>query len=93
VAWAGPLLFDYITADAYEGSLYAATFGDEDNSQQYFKGIGAYFASLPPDRFPHVVELAEALTTGGGEQRFAFGLDVLLSGLAAKAAEAAEARS
>ncbi|SHN44170.1 TetR/AcrR family transcriptional regulator [Cryptosporangium aurantiacum] len=85
-AWAGPLLFDYITADAHEGSLYAAAFGDADNGQQYFKGLGAYFASLPADRFPHVVELSEALTTGGGEERFAFGLDVLLTGLAAKAA-------
>lgn len=88
VAWAGPLVFDYIAADAYDGSLYAASFGDESGSARYFEDIGRFFASLPPDRFPNISEMAETLTTGGGEERFAFGLDVLLTGLAAKASEA-----
>ncbi|MFI5959037.1 TetR/AcrR family transcriptional regulator C-terminal domain-containing protein [Cryptosporangium sp. NPDC051539] len=88
VAWAGPLLFDYITTDAYEGSLYSATFGDENGTIKYFESLSQYFASLPHERFPNVVELAGTLTTGGGEERFAFGLDVLLTGLKAKASEA-----
>jgi len=87
VAWAGPLLFDYITADAYEGSLYVAAFGDETGSAKYFEDLATYFAALPADRFPNIVGMARTLTSGGGDERFAFGLDVLLTGLAAKAAE------
>ena len=87
VAWASPLLFDYITADAYEGSLYAATFGDVSGSAKYFEELGEYFVALPPERFPTIVGMAKTLTSGGGEERFAFGLDVLITGLVAKAAE------
>ncbi|WP_240746884.1 TetR/AcrR family transcriptional regulator [Cryptosporangium phraense] len=87
VGWAGPLLFDYVTADAYESGLYAATFGDERGSAKYFENLGDYFAALPRERFPNIAELAHQLTAGGGEERFAFGLDVLLTGLKAKASE------
>ena len=84
IAWAGPLFFDFITADAYEGSLYAQNFGDEPSSAPYFAGLRTYFSSLPADRFPQVA-MAEPLTTGSGDERFAFGLDIILSGIAAKA--------
>jgi AcrR family transcriptional regulator len=84
VAWAGPLIFDYITADTYEGSLYSDKFGDEAGSEQYFMQVREYFSSLPATRFPSVVALAEVLTTGGSDERFAFGLNVLLTGLAAQ---------
>ncbi|MFG1927666.1 TetR/AcrR family transcriptional regulator [Cryptosporangium sp. NPDC048952] len=87
VAWAGPLLFDYITADAYEGNLYAATYGDQSGSARYFEGLGDYFASLPPDRFPNIAGMARTLTSGGGDERFEFGLDVILTGLEAKASQ------
>ena len=41
-------------------------------------------ASLPVDRFPNVISLAGPLTAGsGGDERFEFGLDVLVRGLAA----------
>jgi AcrR family transcriptional regulator len=84
VAWAGPLLFDYITADAYEGSIYTERFGDVEGGEQYFTSVRRYFASLPADRFPNMVALGEAITTGDGDQRFAFGLKVLLDGIAAQ---------
>jgi hypothetical protein len=42
-----------------------------------------YFASLPTDRFPNIVALAGALTEGSGDERFEFGLEVLVRGLAA----------
>lgn len=45
-----------------------------------------YFAALPVDRFPNVVSLAGPLTAGSeGDERFEFGLDVLVRGLAAMA--------
>jgi hypothetical protein len=45
--------------------------------------IRDYFASLPADRFPHTVALADQLMAGGPDERFEFGLNVLISGLAA----------
>jgi AcrR family transcriptional regulator len=83
VAWAGPLLFDYVTHDAFEARLYSEAFGDEAIGEQYFQDLEKYFTSLPATRFPHVVALADALTTGGGDERFEFGLNVLLAGLEA----------
>jgi hypothetical protein len=42
-----------------------------------------YFASLPADRFPNIVALAGPLTEGAGDDRFEFGLEVLVRGIAA----------
>ena len=47
--------------------------------------IRDYFASLPADRFPHTVALADELVSGGPDERFEFGLDVIVRGLAARA--------
>jgi len=44
-----------------------------------------YFRSLPPDAFPNTVALADLLVEGGPDERFEFGLDVLVAGLAATA--------
>jgi hypothetical protein len=40
-----------------------------------------YFTSLPPDRFPHLAAHALVMTTGDGEDRFEFGLDVIVAGI------------
>jgi hypothetical protein len=42
-----------------------------------------YFAALPAARFPNIVELAEEMTAGDREERFEFGLEVLIRGLIA----------
>ena len=70
VAYGCELLSLYAVATAVEQALR-----DDD----YSKAVGEYLAALPADRFPNIVALAGA---GGGE-RFEFGLDVLVSGLAA----------
>lgn len=41
------------------------------------------FAHLPADRFPWLSSLAETMTTGTGDERFAFGIDLLVGGLKA----------
>jgi hypothetical protein len=52
---------------------------------RYVQDLRAYFSSLPADRFPNFVALAGPLTAGGiGDERFEFGLDVIVAGLAAK---------
>ena len=48
--------------------------------------VGAYFASLPPDRFPNMTELSATMFEGDDDDRFEFGLDLLIRGMAAYAA-------
>ncbi len=42
-----------------------------------------YFESLPPETFPLVTFMARVVTNGDGVDRFEFGIDVLVAGLAA----------
>jgi hypothetical protein len=41
-----------------------------------------YYLSLPPDRFPNLTSLADVLTSGDGDDRFEFGLEMLVYGIA-----------
>ncbi len=44
----------------------------------------AYLATLPADRFPNLTGLADLLTSGAGDDRFDFRMDVLIAGLRAQ---------
>jgi AcrR family transcriptional regulator len=73
----------YATAAAYEESL--ETFpkaGDQAGADAFHEELKDFFGSLPADRFPHLVALAEPLTSGDGDHRFEFGLDILVRGIA-----------
>lgn len=82
-AYAADLLALYPTAIAYEESLYAAEAPSPEQMARYLEDLGRYFASVPADRFPNVVALAGLLAAGDPEERFEFGLEVLVRGLAA----------
>ena len=43
--------------------------------------IRGYFASLPAERFPNLSALADDITGGEPDDRFEFGLGLLLDGL------------
>lgn len=69
-------------------ALYVGGFAFEESSDAppvQPEQVRAYFASLPHDRFPNLVELADALTAGDGEARFEFALELLVRGLEAMA--------
>jgi AcrR family transcriptional regulator len=87
VALAADLLPQYITADAYEGSLFAQRM---EREPQYFEALFAYFRAIPADRFPNFAALADAMMAEDEEHeaRFEFGLDVLVRGLASIADQA-----
>jgi AcrR family transcriptional regulator len=85
-AWALDRIFLYITADAYEGSLLAAKTRAMGQTVEEFFGEFAtrmreYYQALPPDRFPALVANVDALLSGGGDERFEFGLSMLVDGL------------
>lgn len=82
VAHAVDLIPLYVVATAYEQSLFNERTSTEEGAR-YFEEVDAYFAALPPDRFPHMADLAPDLAKGSAGERFEFGLDVLVAGLAA----------
>lgn len=43
----------------------------------------SYFRNLPPEQFPNTSDLAAELTRCEGDERFEFGLDALVRGIAA----------
>jgi AcrR family transcriptional regulator len=80
------LLALYIGAVAFEESLQASEDWTPDRVAEFVAELRDFFAALPADRFPNLVALSGSLTEGDGEERFEFGLEVLIRGLAAVSA-------
>jgi hypothetical protein len=85
-AYAGDLLSMYITAIAYEQSLYAQSERRPD-ADEYLAGVAARFASLPPEQYPNIVAVAPLLVRGDDQERFELGMDVIINGLLATPTE------
>ncbi|MYS79423.1 TetR family transcriptional regulator [Streptomyces sp. SID5474] len=83
-AFAADLLSMYTVTSGLEmggqNTMHGAT--DEERGA-YYTRVHDYFASLPAARFPTLTSLGDALTSGDGDERFAFGIDVLLLGMVA----------
>ena len=86
-AFAGDLLGLYLGATGYEAALPPMTSatGEPLPADEAVRMVRDYFASLPPDQFPNVVETVDEMFSGGPEERFELGLDVILRGLASYA--------
>jgi AcrR family transcriptional regulator len=83
-AWACDLLPLYVTAVAFEDSLRSKLGeGSGVSEEDFVAQLRAYYQALPTGEFPNLVALAEALTSGSGEERFEFGMQVLLAGITA----------
>lgn len=80
-AFAVDLLVLYPTAVAMERT---ASFGlGEAELAERMEQVRRYFSELPADRFPTMTALIPVLFEGSGDERFEFGLDILVQGLAA----------
>jgi AcrR family transcriptional regulator len=81
-AYAVDLIGSYTSAIAYEQSLYSALYNDHpEHAQREVARVVERFAGLSPERYPTIAALAERMTFGDGEERFALGLDVIVNGL------------
>jgi AcrR family transcriptional regulator len=90
VALFGDLAGLYVGAYAYEESLgLTSPTGEDLPPEQILAMLQEFWASLPPARFPHTVALLDVLFEGGPDDRFEFGLDVIVRGLASLQAEPA----
>jgi TetR/AcrR family transcriptional regulator, tetracycline repressor protein len=70
------------------GSLYVGAIALEQEvtpiaePADFAAQAGAWLRSLPRDQFPNTVELADKLVAGNADDRFEWGLDVIVRGLA-----------
>jgi hypothetical protein len=88
IALAADLLPLYLTAVAYEEGLVGL--GEANQTEAYFEHIRSVWTSLSPERYPTILALSPALfSAGDGDERFRFGLEVLLDGLVGRAKSAA----
>ena len=79
----------YASASAYEAGLYRRA--DPVQVEQYFTGVHAFYASLPSDRYPVLASVAADMTGVDADDRFDFGVGVIIAGLeAASNAEKAD---
>ncbi len=86
-AWALDRLSLYIAADSYEGSLYhnrriASGLSESEFMAKHVSDVRDFFEHLPADKFPHLATHVADMMTGDGDQRFEFGLDMLIRSLA-----------
>ncbi len=77
-AYVGDLAGLYVGAFAYEQEVMPMPAAGDDPRVQ----MAAWLGSLPADRFPNTVALANDLVAGDGDDRFEWGMDVIVRGLA-----------
>ncbi|MHA6765064.1 TetR/AcrR family transcriptional regulator [Streptacidiphilus sp. PAMC 29251] len=96
VAYGVDLLALYLVASAHEVSQRQGH-GDAppEQAEAYMDGIRAYFGSLPPERYPALLSIIAPMTRSVGDERWGFGVDVILAGLeqAAQASDTAQAQA
>jgi TetR/AcrR family tetracycline transcriptional repressor len=82
-AYAGDLGGLYLGASAYEQGLpMSSPAGEELTPDEVVRMIRGYFESMPADRFPNVHATLDELFSGGPDERFELGLEVIIRGLA-----------
>ncbi|HEX4216884.1 MAG TPA: TetR/AcrR family transcriptional regulator [Acidimicrobiales bacterium] len=83
--FAGDLFGLYMGAAVHESEMWQE--GDQGGEEQLAM-MQEWFLSLPPAQFPNMLALAGAMVEGTGDERFEWGLDVLIRGLASYISEA-----
>ncbi len=79
-AWFCDLLGLYVAAVAYEEVLWEQR-EDGEGEESVVRRVADAFDQLPAGRYPVLAANVAAMAAGEGDDRFEFGLDVLLGGL------------
>jgi AcrR family transcriptional regulator len=77
-AWFIDVVFLYVNAASLETSIYVAAGRTEEEIDE---PVRERFTQLDPAEFPNLAALTGALLTGGGDERFSFGLRLMIDGL------------
>lgn len=95
-AWLVDRLALYVSADALEGWMMGQKLAPTDPKDRrssgervrdWLDGVREYFGSLPRERYPNLVRHLDAMMSGGSDQRFGFGLELMIEGVTAMAAK------
>lgn len=83
-AYAVDALSLYVTAAAAEEAARAALAAADPAMapEVFYARVRDYYTALPADRFPLITGMIDELMRDEGDERFEFGLDLLVSGLA-----------
>jgi AcrR family transcriptional regulator len=91
IAFAGDLTSLYVEAFTFEESLGVASPTGEDLPPEQIVGmLREYLLSLPADGFPHTHRAIDVLFAGAPDDRFEFGIDVIVRGLSTYARSGAD---
>lgn len=82
-AWAVDMIGLFISAAGYEEAVERAEGTTEADIAEWVDQFKRYISELPASRYPNLVRLAGPLTTGTGDERLRFGIEMLVAGLAA----------
>jgi AcrR family transcriptional regulator len=82
-AYFGDLFGRYLDASVLEETMAALPGRADEPIETRLDMLRDYFGALPPDQFPNVVALTGLLFSGGTDERFELGLDILMRGLEA----------
>jgi AcrR family transcriptional regulator len=77
-AWFVDVVSLYVNAAAFERSIYVAEGAEEAAVQEE---VHETFTQIDRDRYPNMAALMPHLTSGDGDERFAFGLRLMINGL------------
>jgi hypothetical protein len=86
--WSLDILALYLAVDASEAYLAGERFGGggkDGFGEQIVADITGRLAEASPETYPYLVKHADVLTSGTPDERFAFGIDMLIAGIAAQA--------
>lgn len=93
IAYVGDFAALYVGAYAFEESLgLASPTGEDIPSEQVVQMFRDYVSSLPADRFPQTQGAIDLLFGGDGDERFEFGLELMIRGIETYVAEKGEPR-
>jgi hypothetical protein len=80
--YAGFLANDYVTEFVIEESRFnMALHSLAEGAEEAVNHIRNYFASLSPQLYPTIAKLQQEMSEANPDERFQFGLEVLLDGL------------
>jgi len=86
-AWFVDVASLYVGSVAVEEDIWRERAAGQDvesvTEEAVVAAVHDVFAGLPADRFPLLTAMADTMTTGDADERFAFGVDLLVSGLVA----------
>jgi AcrR family transcriptional regulator len=84
-AWFLDLMALYISSVAVERDVWRTRGSFASGHDDHQEVVQQFFHDLPDDEFPMLASMATALASGGPDERFEFGVDVLIAGVEALA--------